>query len=338
VSWRGEWGQGADVATETDNLSPAVWNEIYRAIERGGASREVYQGVVTDRDSSRGYVWVRELSSDPIEVTGHSTEVGVMIGGVLKPSRVPPATPEIGDVVTLVRTASDQFKCVGVQQTTRKWQADPRFGLIPPDSITANEIAPDAIGTSELAPLAVTNAEVAVAAAILGSKLNLSIGSSPPGSPTSGDFWIYPGSGFYWVFVYDNSETTLKWKYIGGPPLLSEIATSETTASTTYVDLATAGPSVTLPRAGDYIVSHGNSCFCAVGSKQFQTVKIGAAAATDAKACIHDAVNLTDTPAKTFRVSGAAASDVLKLMYRNNVTNTGTWLERWISVVPVRVI
>jgi hypothetical protein len=244
------------VATETDNLSPAVWNEIYRAIERGGASREIYQGVVTDRDSSRGYVWVRELSSDPIEVTGHSTEVKVMIGGVLQSSRVPPATPEIGDVVTLVRTASDQFKCVGVQQTTRKWQADPRFGLIPADSITANEIAPDAVGTSELAPLAVTNAEVA-ASTIEGTKLNWHIGSTPPGGATDGTLWLTQnGSNGYMLFMRNAAgDATYPWYFIGGSPIFQHDGTDVGTSGSTWF----ANPNITIPREGYYLLQASGS-------------------------------------------------------------------------------
>jgi len=192
----------------------------------------------------------------------------------------------------------------------------------------------DGVSSASAARLAVIEDGIAMAG-VFGTS------SSPPGSPVDGMIWRLPASsstGVYWFFQYDSSQATYKWVFMGGPPLTSEVATSETSNSATYVDLATVGPSITLPRGGDYIVSHGNSCFNAVGAKQYQTVKLGAAAAADAHACIHDAVNLTDTPSKTFRSNGASASDVYKLMYRNNVTNTGTWLERWISVTPVRVI
>ena len=105
-----------------------TWDSIYRAIRSEQNGREVYQGVVTDRNLDLSCIWVRELSSDPIEVVGHDHEITYFDKGVQKTARIAPAIPDIGDVVTLVKTASDQFKCVGTQQTTRKWSADHLFG------------------------------------------------------------------------------------------------------------------------------------------------------------------------------------------------------------------
>lgn len=77
-------------------------------------------------------------------------------------------------------------------------------------------------------------------------------GSSPPASPVDGDRWIYKGSDFYWEFEYDSAETTYKWKFIGGPPLSAYNGTDRgTTGTTTFTD-----PVVTVPLAGDYLVSY----------------------------------------------------------------------------------
>lgn len=113
----------------TNELAPSVWNEIYRVIQNGAAARAVYQGVVTDRDPTRNFVWVRELSSDPIEVVGHSHDLVVFHGTQRAVTKIPPAVPEIGDVVLLLRTASDVFKCIGVLATTSKWVPDAGMGL-----------------------------------------------------------------------------------------------------------------------------------------------------------------------------------------------------------------
>jgi hypothetical protein len=61
-------------------------------------------------------------------------------------------------------------------------------------------------------------------------------------------------NGIQWHLAYESGETTYKWRYIGGPPMVSEVTTAEATSATTYVALTTAGPSVAIPRSGDYDV------------------------------------------------------------------------------------
>lgn len=265
--------------------STPTWTDIYKAIESERSAREVYQGLVTDRDEVARVVWVRELSSDPIEVVGLGTDMVYFSGSARKVIKVPPAIPEIGDVVVLVRTISDQFKCIGILQSTRKWEPEPAIGLLPPDSVTSRELAPDsvtsaeiaadAVGNSELAANAVKNAEVdaaaaiarskldfgsglvdadiAAAAAIEGSKLNWHVGSSPPASPVNGMLWLYTGvSGLYWLFVYDSGEATYKWKFVGGPPMEAVSDVQRTTSGPVWF----ADPVLTVPRAGVYAVKY----------------------------------------------------------------------------------
>src|SRR5262245_9119425 len=88
---------------------------------------------------------------------------------------------------------------------------------------------------------------------------NISYGATPPASPNDGDLWYLPADttlGIIWIFRYRAaSASAYKWEYIGGPPLRHAISTQETTtAVTTWVDLATVGPRVIVPRAGDYDV------------------------------------------------------------------------------------
>ncbi|MBI4034362.1 DUF2190 family protein, partial [Candidatus Saccharibacteria bacterium] len=87
------------------------------------------------------------------------------------------------------------------------------------------------------------------------SGLNGSIGTSFPANPEDGDEYTYVAdgtNGVYWHFIYRSA--TSKWIFTGGAPLVSEVTTSESTSSGTYTALATAGPSITLPFAGDYDV------------------------------------------------------------------------------------
>ena len=86
-------------------------------------------------------------------------------------------------------------------------------------------------------------------------------GSSPPGSPSDGDYWILPAddtNGVYWMFQYDSSEATYKWRFVGGPPVFTTstpdavINTLTQVGSTGYYYAPTM--SYTTVRAGDYMV------------------------------------------------------------------------------------
>lgn len=87
--------------------------------------------------------------------------------------------------------------------------------------------------------------------------LNPTPSSSPPGSPADGDRWIYDSGGeYFWQFVYDSSEATNKWKFVGGPPLtVSSDTDLSTTGTTTFTT-----PTLTVPLSGEYTLmwqSHG---------------------------------------------------------------------------------
>lgn len=132
------------------------------------------------------------------------------------------------------------------------------------------------------------------------------------------------------------------WVYLGGTPLVAEIQsnTSETTTSTSYVDLTTVGPQVTVPRAGDYLVTmtalvnNGTA-----SSDTWIAVKRNAAATADV-----DGVRLIQaanaglyTITRTKLFTGLSALDVLKLQYRSVAGPTGGFMARSISVIPVRL-
>jgi hypothetical protein len=150
-------------------------------------------------------------------------------------------------------------------------------------------------------------------------------------------------NGVVWRMKYRAADaSTSKWQFIGGPPMISEIATNETIAVTTYAALTTAGPSIALPRAGDYIVSLGaemNVNSAAVGSA-FMSYDIGATVAVDA-----DAVSVSNTfvqferiiqeSARTMRKDGLTAV-TLTAKYRVT-TGSAAIAKRWMAVHPVRL-
>src|SRR5215831_13247400 len=75
-----------------------------------------------------------------------------------------------------------------------------------------------------------------------------------------------------------------KWIYVGGTPMFNEVTTAESTGSTAYIALATAGPTLTVPRAGDYMLALGfTMSLNTLGpANAYMSYDIGATAAVDA--------------------------------------------------------
>lgn len=224
-------------------------------------------------------------------------------------------TARAGDVLTVTRTQeSSSARTIGVGDQIA-------------EAITAKVL---------------TDVEAAVTA------LQGTTSATPPGSPVDGDIWRLPAdaaSGVYWLFRYDAaSASAFKWTFLGGAPLSSDVATQEATASGVYVDLATVGPSVTLPRAGDYDLLFGASMTDSANAARvaLASVKLGAAATADSDSTVfaHGAqgagVSAVASVNRGLRVTGMAASDVVKLQYRIAGGSVG-FEKRWLKVTPVRV-
>lgn len=205
------------------------------------------------------------------------------------------------------------------------------------------------------------NNNVAAGAAIAYSKLNLSasvkqsdmaagnkvttsaLSGGPPGSPSDGDIWIATGvdaNGTRWQFQYNaGSVSSYKWEFLGGFPAHVLVDTAETTTSLTYTDLATAGPSFTAVRAGEYKATISAYDYNDTSGKvNFASPKVGSGSATDYTGLTHTNSTATaelrysaETPILT-----AAANDVIKVQYR--VTGgTGTFRARILAVTPRRI-
>lgn len=168
----------------------------------------------------------------------------------------------------------------------------------------------------------------------------------PPGSPADGDIWIataVDANGTRWQFQYNaGSGSASKWEFIGGRPVLVEVTAAENTASGGYVALTTAGPAITLARAGDYDVAIGatmynntNNC----GSRM--SYDIGGTAAVDADNVLFDQSPTTNSSGvSAYRPrpkTGLAAATTLTAKYRIANGGTGTFQYRWMSVTPVRI-
>lgn len=171
-------------------------------------------------------------------------------------------------------------------------------------------------------------------------------GTTLPSAPYDGQIYNYLAddtNGVVWRFKFRAaSASTYKWEFVGGMGLYSAVnnagypGTAQTTTSTTYVDLATSGPSVTPPRDGDYFIEHGFQGNNGTGDT-LMSFAIGGTAAVDAD-CIWRNVNANYL--MTTRIvlkTGLVASAALLAKYR--VTGgTADFRNRYMRLTPVRVI
>lgn len=173
------------------------------------------------------------------------------------------------------------------------------------------------------------------------------MGTSLPSSPTDGMEYVLVDSlsapTYRWRFRYNaSSASSYKWEFIGGTAAYALVDTQQTTTSATFTALATAGPSFTVPRAGDYMIEigfqggNGNANCNAIMSYD-----IGASAAADADACFATyQASTTSFPsvARKNVKTGLAASTALVSKYRvGGGAGTAYFQYRWLFVQPLRV-
>lgn len=179
-----------------------------------------------------------------------------------------------------------------------------------------------------------------------------SLAGGPPGSPTDGDFWIATNcdpnnSGCTWLFQYQAAQATYKWVFVGGSPIFAEVTTSESTTSSGYTALATAGPSITLSRGGDYDVRLEARVFgpenAAAGFIGFMSYDIGGTGAADADAIlgtnpVNSVSDIGWSASGARRKTAIAAATTLTSKYRTSAATTTVFASRKMVVSPVRVI
>lgn len=179
----------------------------------------------------------------------------------------------------------------------------------------------------------------------LAHRAPLQVVSALPGSPTDGQEVVYQNAGMAtdgiaWRLKYRaGSASAYKWECIGGVPWSAAVDTSETTAAGVFTDLTTVGPDITVPLGGDYYVQIGASFkHTGAGATMYMSYAIGGTAASTADALRVDqeAANAIKTMSRAPRRKNAlAAATLLRAKY--NAATTGTFLDRTLSVLPIRV-
>lgn len=165
-----------------------------------------------------------------------------------------------------------------------------------------------------------------------------------PGSPTDGQECYLTDSltapTYRWHLQYEASQT--KWHFIGGAPLFAEVTANETTASTTYVALATAGPAIALPLAGDYDVGEGFTGAAGNNVGGIMSYDIGATGAVDADKVRTSSLTISgggSQPASAMRIRRKTGLTAVTLTAKYKSPDGGSigFENRWMRVTPVRL-
>jgi hypothetical protein len=147
-----------------------------------------------------------------------------------------------------------------------------------------------------------------------------------------------------------SSASTYKWERIGGNDLYSFIAASEQVATLgSYQALTTPGPTITIPRNGDYWIWLGARFDVAFGAPNacFMSPNIGGAGASDSEGLKYTVVNAggggpsCDEAGrwlfKTGLTGGQSIAANYKLPAGSNTTYCN-WVNRTMMLRPIRII
>lgn len=163
--------------------------------------------------------------------------------------------------------------------------------------------------------------------------------TSLPASADNGDEIVLTDSmtagTYHWHLRYVAARSSNKWVFVGGPPMRAEVQTGESTTSTSYTDLATVGPTLTVPVAGSYLIEFGALSYNTGTGICIMSYIATGGAGSDAKSVRGGGVASAQSSGwKTAVESSLAAGNTVKGTYRVTA-NTGTWEQRHLIITPV---
>lgn len=169
-----------------------------------------------------------------------------------------------------------------------------------------------------------------------------------PGSPTDGQEIFFQNAamaalGVIWHLRYRSAASgSYKWEAVGCVPHYHNMVTdgARGTTATTYGDVSGgAGPTVTVPLAGEYWTDVSCDAYPWAGNQSlFMSYQIGATAAQDTDAAFSDYIVATGKPLWRRKFKTFTAGTVLLAKYKG----TGNPLEknfsnRFLGITPIRV-
>jgi len=170
--------------------------------------------------------------------------------------------------------------------------------------------------------------------------LTVTYGTTLPASPVDGQEAILVDSTsnptYQWRFRYNASSTSAyKWEWVGGSPWISDVATGESTTSTTPVGLTTP-QFLNTPRAGDYLVRVSAQASLTVAAfNVFVGVGVTASYYTQVGVASPNA-NYSVHLAREARLNGRIAAETLAFVVSVD-SGTGTFRNRSLVIFPTRV-
>ena len=234
-------------------------------------------------------------------------------------------------------------------------------GTLPQDSsITSAMIVDGTIATADIATGAVTTTQILDGTIAAGDIANSTITSAKlatgatsatyvttlPSSPVDGQEVYYQAdgtNGVIWHLRYrSGSASTYKWEYVGGTALSSEVPASEgIPASGSYGNLATVGPSVTVPLAGDYDIYAGAQLTTNAVNYIFIGLSIDGAGVAEWANMYQDPAGANNQVSRrgvktVTRGAGSPNTGRILMQYRSG-SGQATYYYRFIFAVPIRV-
>ncbi len=172
--------------------------------------------------------------------------------------------------------------------------------------------------------------------------------SALPGSPYDGQVVAYQSSGMaadgtVWLLRYRAaSSSSYKWEFIGGSPIFASVTTFQSKVAaggSTFGNLTTVGPDITLPLAGDYLMAGGAHCHTtnAAGALMRLGLSIAGAAAFD---WIYQGTTSSNQWVPMSREEvfpGRAANELWRVQYKADTAVQSDWERRYLRVTPIRV-
>jgi hypothetical protein len=173
-----------------------------------------------------------------------------------------------------------------------------------------------------------------------GSYLPPTYGSAFPGSPIDGQEHILTDGTvnppYTWRFRYNAASTSYKWEFIGGMPLMNEVATQEaSTALSTEVNLATVGPQITIPRTGFYLTYWNATVTRDTSGHVYVRGNTNGDAGSIGSMTTNFSNNGWVNPYRQ-AVLSLTAGQILRMRYYSDTAGTMTWKDRSLAVIPIR--
>jgi hypothetical protein len=168
------------------------------------------------------------------------------------------------------------------------------------------------------------------------------VGTSLPASPSDGQPYTLVDSTsaptYAWQLRYVSAAS--RWVFVGGIPANAVVETDESAnLNGGWFNLATVGPDVVVPRAGDYLATWSvNVGLTTSGSSNgfYVGVAIGNGTPAQTYKVTQTTTTMPLSLSGEYKFTGLSAGDTIRIRYQTN-NATGSFAHRWLNVIPVKV-